>query len=126
MAREAIDLAAWPGLNLVSVQGGDDGRPVHGRPLAEGDRVIVRGEAEAASRLAADRQLAFRDAAAAESVAETFFNRASGLAEVVIPPRSGLIGQEMFPGMRSPRRTRWALAWSSWACCRALRARVWR
>ena len=97
MAREAIDLAAWPGLNLVSVQGGDDGRPVHGRPLAEGDRVIVRGDAEAASRLAADRQLAFRDAAAAESVAETFFNRASGLAEVVIPPRSGLIGQDDVP-----------------------------
>jgi len=102
MAREAIDLAAWPGLNLVSVQGGDDGRPVHGRLLAEGDRVIVRGDAEAASRLAADRQLAFRDAAAAESVAETFFNRASGLAEVVIPPRSGLIGQTMFPSMITP------------------------
>ena len=32
-------------------------------------------------------------------VADTLFNRVSGLAEVVIPPRSGLIGQLVFPGM---------------------------
>ena len=30
---------------------------------------------------------------------ETLFNRQSGLAEVVIPPRSGLIGKRVFPGM---------------------------
>ena len=33
------------------------------------------------------------------SVAETLFNKGSGLAEVVIPPRSKLIGQTMFAGM---------------------------
>jgi di/tricarboxylate transporter len=75
---------------------------VHGRPLAEDDRVIVRGPADAAGRLAADRHLALRPGAAQEGVAETFFNKASGLAEVVIPPRSGLIGQAMFPGMVTP------------------------
>jgi len=100
-ARDAVDLGPWPGLSLVSVQAGD-GRPVHGRPLAEGDRVIVRGPADAAGRLAADRHLALRPDAAQEGVAETFFNKASGLAEVVIPPRSGLIGQAMFPGMVTP------------------------
>ena len=36
--------------------------------------------------------------AAAESP-ETLFTRDSGLAEVVIPPRSGLIGRPAFPGM---------------------------
>ena len=30
---------------------------------------------------------------------ETLFTRVSGLAEVVIPPRSGLIGRPVFPGM---------------------------
>ena len=35
-------------------------------------------------------------------VADTLFNRASGLAEVVIPPRSGMIGQTVFPGMVTP------------------------
>ena len=33
---------------------------------------------------------------------DTLFNRASGLAEVVIPPRSGLVGQAVFPGMVTP------------------------
>jgi di/tricarboxylate transporter len=35
-------------------------------------------------------------------VADTLFNRTSGLAEVVIPPRSALVGQTMFPGMVTP------------------------
>jgi len=30
------------------------------------------------------------------------FNRSSGLAEVVIPPRSGMVGQPVFPGMVTP------------------------
>ena len=44
--------------------------------------------------------LAFRDETATSGKGEeTLFNRRSGLAEVVIPPRSGLIGQKVFPGM---------------------------
>ena len=42
--------------------------------------------------------LAFREEAASGQGEETLFNRRSGLAEVVIPPRSGLIGQSVFPG----------------------------
>jgi di/tricarboxylate transporter len=36
------------------------------------------------------------------SVADTLFNRASGLAEVIVPPRSTLIGQTLSPGMATP------------------------
>jgi di/tricarboxylate transporter len=36
---------------------------------------------------------------AAGGIALTLFNRRSGLAEVVIPPRSKLIGERFFPGM---------------------------
>ena len=43
--------------------------------------------------------LAIRQDDEAASVAETLFNRASGLAEIVIPPRSALVGQTAFPGM---------------------------
>src|SRR3954452_7958319 len=43
--------------------------------------------------------LSFRENTASDQSEETLFNRRSGLAEVVIPPRSGLIGQIMFPGM---------------------------
>src|SRR5262249_31801750 len=34
--------------------------------------------------------------------ADILFNRTSGLAEVVIPPRSAMIGQTVFPGMVTP------------------------
>jgi di/tricarboxylate transporter len=68
--------------------------------VAEGDVVIVRGDKEAVGAFAAANRLALRDDA--PDVAETLFNRSSGLAEVVIPPRSNLIGREVFPGMVTP------------------------
>ena len=52
--------------------------------------------------LAADRHLAFRAEDSAADVTATLFNRRSGLAEIVIPPRSALIGQTVFPGMVTP------------------------
>ena len=61
--------------------------------------LLVRGDAEAAAALAADMHLAFREDDAAASVEDTLFNRSSGLAEVMIPPRSAMIGQTVFPGM---------------------------
>jgi di/tricarboxylate transporter len=95
----AIDWQDYPGLTPVSIQDGRVGGQL-GRPaLAEGDLLIVRGSAETAGRLAADKALAFRSEAAADDPADTLFTRVSGLAEVVIPPRSALIGQTVFPGM---------------------------
>lgn len=40
-----------------------------------------------------------RDLLAHHEVADTLFTRRAGVAEVVIPPRSVLIGETMFPGM---------------------------
>jgi di/tricarboxylate transporter len=95
----AVDLAGYPGLGLVALQAGEEPGPLRRPTLAEGDRLIVRGDAESASRLATDKTLAFRSEDASGDVADTLFNRASGLAEVVIPPRSGMVGQAVFPGM---------------------------
>jgi len=92
-----VDLGSWSGLQLVAVQDGTTGGPLH-RMLAEGDHLLLRGEAEAAASFAAQMHLAFREEGPTDSE-ETLFNRRSGLAEVVIPPRSGLIGQTVFPGM---------------------------
>jgi di/tricarboxylate transporter len=61
--------------------------------------MLVRGTAEAAASLAERMHLSFREDTASDQGEDTLFNRRSGLAEVVIPPRSGLIGQTMFPGM---------------------------
>jgi di/tricarboxylate transporter len=42
------------------------------------------------------------DAVAAHEVPEALFTRDTGVAEVVVPPRSPLVGEHMFPGMVTP------------------------
>ncbi len=96
---EAVDFAPWPGLELVAIQQGDTGGPLGRHLLAEGDHLLVRGEAGQAATLAGEMHLAFRQEEAATDLEETLFNRQSGLAEVMIPPRSAMIGQPVFPGM---------------------------
>lgn len=97
-ATHGIDLGSWSGLQLVAIQDGDTAGPLRRTTIAEGDHLLLRGDAEAAANFAAQMHLAFREEGAGDSE-ETLFNRRSGLAEVVIPPRSGLIGQTVFPGM---------------------------
>jgi di/tricarboxylate transporter len=93
-----IDLSDFPGVQLVTVQDGESAAPLR-RPVGDGDHVLVRGHAEAAASLAAQMHLSFREDTAPDHGEDTLFNRRSGLAEVVIPPRSGLVGQAVFPGM---------------------------
>jgi di/tricarboxylate transporter len=101
-AADAIDLSDQPSLTLVAIQSGDGSGPLRSATLAEGDVLMLRGDAASAGALAAERHLAFRGEDAAEDVTGTLFNRKSGLAEVVIPPRSAFIGQAVFPGMVTP------------------------
>lgn len=94
-----LDLSAYPGLMLVAVQDGETAGPTRKPSIAEGDELLMRGDAEAAAGFAADMHLAFRDHSKDSQGADLLFNKRSGLAEVVIPPRSGLIGTTVFPGM---------------------------
>ena len=93
-----VDLADYAGVSLITIQASDGSGPLLRAKLNEGDILIVRGSAEAVGALASDKVLAFRDDNVAE-VVDTLFNRTSGLAEVVISPRSGMVGQPVFPGM---------------------------
>jgi di/tricarboxylate transporter len=86
-------------LGLVAVLEGAGDAPLQRPAIAADDLFLVRGDAAAVGRLAAEKHLAIRQDDEAASVGDTLFNRASGLAEVVIPPRSGLVGQLAFPGM---------------------------
>ena len=94
-----IPLADDPDLQLVAVQDGKVGGPLRRAAVAEGDYLLLRGSAEAAAAFAARKHLAFRQEAAATDLEETLFNRNSGLAEMIIPPRSRMIGTSVFPGM---------------------------
>jgi di/tricarboxylate transporter len=98
-SRSEVDLRDYPGLSLVAVQDGDGARPLVRSTLAEGDAILVRGDAQAVGRLATDKHLSVQAEHGGDGVADTLFNRDSGLGEVVIPPRSELIGQTVFPGM---------------------------
>ncbi|UVF21645.1 SLC13 family permease [Microvirga terrae] len=98
LSPSQVDLSAFPGLQLVAVHEGESAAPLR-RPVGDGDHMLVRGTAEAAASLARRMHLAFREDGASGQGEETLFNRRSGLAEVVIPPRSSLIGQIVFPGM---------------------------
>lgn len=92
----AIKLTDYAGLDLVAVQEGDSAQPVR-RHIAEHDHILMRGDRELLAKFATDWHLAFREQE--EDRDDLLFNHQSGLAEVVIPPRSGLIGQSVFPGM---------------------------
>src|SRR6185503_19898380 len=65
--------------------------------LAPGDVLVVQGNANQVNRLAGENDLAIP----AGRNGNELFTRESGVAEVLIPPRSGLIGEQVFPGMVS-------------------------
>jgi di/tricarboxylate transporter len=86
-------------LRLVAIQEADTGGPLRRPVISVGDHLIVQGEPEAAAEWAQQQHLAFRREDAAADVKDALFSRSSGLAEVMIPPRSSLVGQQVFPGM---------------------------
>jgi di/tricarboxylate transporter len=100
---DAIDFSAYPGLSLIGLQAGATGRPLTGgAALSEGDMLLVRGDADVAATLSNEKHLGLAQGDAEGGATDMLFNKTSGLAEVVIPPRSELIGQKMFPGMVTP------------------------
>lgn len=94
-----IELTRYPGVSILGLLGEEDVDLMR-EPASEGNHLLVRGDARVVGRLASDLHLAIRESLAeSQGIANTLFNRSSGLAEVVIPPRSGLIGTSVFPGM---------------------------
>jgi di/tricarboxylate transporter len=99
-ARRALDFSGKPGITLITAQDSKD-RPVRRDLIEADDTIVVRGEDGPVAALAAEFGLVLRDKQTFESggIAISLFNRESGLAEVLIPPRSPLIGERFFPGM---------------------------
>jgi di/tricarboxylate transporter len=95
----ALDVAGWTDLRLVAIHDGATGERLKRPLMAEGDFLLVSGEGEEAARLAEAQHLSFRLEDNAADVQDSLFNRSSGLAEVMIPPRSAMIGETAFQGM---------------------------
>ena len=71
-------------------------------PVSPGDVLLVSGDAATVSAMASDQGLAFRKDGAPDGIADALLGRTTGVAEVIIPPRSTLIGLPVFPGMVTP------------------------
>ena len=91
----SIDLDPFPDLSVVGVQA------EHGVALAAGSSIEVgfvittRGETDVIHRFAEDNLLVRLPGRTGGKL----INRQIGVVEVVIPPRSDLVGEKMFPGM---------------------------
>ncbi|HMK12946.1 MAG TPA: SLC13 family permease [Acidimicrobiales bacterium] len=95
----SLDLVmrAHPDVELVGVQVAGEGGPTFPDAARVGDVVIVRGEDDAVRAFAADSGLALQHGQARSD--DGLFDRQIGAAELVIPPRSEMIGATVFPGM---------------------------
>lgn len=92
-----LDIAAYPGVAIAGAQGAGGGASMEA-PLAVGDVLVVTGPSEEVGSLSVDGLLAVTMAPA--TAADELLTREEGVVEVVIPPRSSLVGEQVFPGMR--------------------------
>jgi len=93
----ALPLRGWQDVTVVGVQKMDASRAGDGAMKA-GDVVIVSGDRDTVHRLATEQRLTLSPVAPADSEA-ALLTREQGVAEVVIPPRSDMIGERVFPGL---------------------------
>ncbi len=98
-SKAALKSRNQPGLSVIAIQpapkGGAPGRAVIGR----GDLVVVYGERATVESFSDGMGLRDRTESAGSAIRGALFNTRFGYAEVMIPPRSRLIGQAVFPGM---------------------------
>ena len=67
-----------------------------------GDRLTVVGAPDGVTRFGADHGLELRAVRDREEVAQNLINRGTGVTEVVVPPRSRLVGEVTAPGRVVP------------------------
>jgi di/tricarboxylate transporter len=76
------------------------GRPCdQDRPVADGDVLVVSGPSEGIATFAAQTELTIARTPLTRRTREALLDAQRGLAEVVVPPRSTLIGTAVFPGL---------------------------
>jgi di/tricarboxylate transporter len=109
-SRTAIDLTGYAGVRAVAFLDHEDDRPLERDLLEPGDLMLVRGDGDVVDRLAADLGLEVREHGAGAALGDVLLSRDSGLAEVVVPERSAMVGSTVFPGMTSEDREVMVLA----------------
>ena len=90
-------LEALAPVQLISVQG-NERRPA-GETIQAGDRLLVRGETASIRILKKEAKLAGLGVNGALGRTDALIDAAYGVAEVVVAPRSTMVGETVFPGM---------------------------
>jgi di/tricarboxylate transporter len=97
-ARNDLGQGANGSLSFVTLKD-EGGQPIRTNTVEAGNILVFKGSAESIAAFATENDLALREDVPEGGVRDQLFNRDSGLAEVLVPPRSPLIGQRFFPGM---------------------------
>ncbi|MEU8607546.1 SLC13 family permease [Actinoplanes sp. NPDC048791] len=97
-ASDGLDLTAYPGLTLIASQSPDEPTTLVRGRLRTDDILVVAGPSEQVSRLVVDQVLTV-GLRAAPAGGGGLLSRELGVVEVVIPPRSPLVGETAYPGM---------------------------
>ncbi len=96
--RARWELDGYPGIKVITVLDAASQRPVSGGLVGVGDRITVVGDPDVARRYAADHELRVEAVRGSTDITQSLLTRESGAAEVVIPPRSRFVGEEVNPG----------------------------
>lgn len=93
--RGDVRLEHFPALRLITVTDGEtDATRVEGR-LAPGDRLTIIGDQFEADRYALTHSLTVERVGSTQDMQSLLVSRTKGAVEIVIPPRSDLLGREI-------------------------------
>lgn len=97
---DEVDLSAYRGVHHIAVQSGSRSPQPAVGSVGVDDVLVVTGPSDQVSCAAVDLGLAVAMTPLPGAAVGELVNREAGVAEVVVPPRSPLVGETVFPGMR--------------------------
>lgn len=92
-----LDLAAVAPVRLIAVQGTD--RRPSGETIGAGDRLLVRGNTESIHILKKEAKLTGLGENGRLTRSDALIDQTFGVAELIVAPRSSMVGETVFPGM---------------------------
>jgi di/tricarboxylate transporter len=98
LSRGAIDLRPYGNTHLIGVLD-NRGQPLADTAVSAGTVLVVRGPGDGIEQFASDHDLSIQRGTDGGSGAYGLVSRDYGVAEVIVPPRSTYIGDEVYPGM---------------------------
>ncbi|MGB3328797.1 MAG: SLC13 family permease, partial [Thermomicrobiales bacterium] len=93
-----LDAEQFPNVHVISVQD-ERGRPALDDALTPGSILVVRGHADDIDHFTAGHALDRQPAMTSGDLSVGVISKHFGVAEVLVAPRSNLIGQQAYPGM---------------------------